>query len=371
MDQQPRGTSHTTVGPGHLAGLAASVTFGASAPFTAALAGGGSPLFIAGLLYGGAAIVLVPVAVTRLARGRATLPARGDFATLAVITVLGGIVGPVLLVTGLERLSSSVASLLLNLEAVATVAIGVVAFREHVGRRGWGALALVVAGGGMLVGAPQGSFDVVGAAAIAGACLCWGIDNNLSRRLSLNDVFVVSGAKALGASIPMLLLAAVLGGSGGSPGILGLLVVGAIGYGCSIGLDLFALRSLGAAREAVLFATAPFVGAAVGLALGNPLGWAGVAAGVVMAAGVALLVREDHDHAHHHESLTHGHWHTHDDGHHGHDHPPGLEVVEGRRGRHLHVHHHDDLVHAHPHVPDAHHRHGHADDSGDQRAGGH
>lgn len=352
-------TRRGRLGSGHVAGLAAAVTFGASAPFTAAFAGGGSPLFIAGLLYGGAAIVLVPVAATRLGRRRASLPGRGDLGTLAVITVLGGMVAPVLLVVGLERLSSSVASLLLNFEAVATVIIGVAAFREHLGRRGWAALGLVVAGGGMLVGAPAGSFDLLGAAAIAGACACWGIDNNLSRRLALHDVFVISGAKALGAATPMLVLALATGRTGGTPAVAGLLVVGAIGYGCSIGLDLFALRHLGATREAVLFATAPFVGAAVGLALGEPLGWAGLGAGALMAAGVALLVREDHDHTHHHESLTHGHWHTHDDGHHDHDHPPGLEVVEGRRGRHLHVHNHAELVHAHPHVPDAHHRHGH------------
>ena len=347
------------LGSGHVAGLAAAVTFGASAPFTAAFAGGGSPLFIAGLLYGGAAIVLVPIAIVRLVRRRATLPARRDLGTLAVITVLGGMVAPVLLVVGLERLSSSVASLLLNFEAVATVTIGVVAFREHLGRRGWVALGLVVAGGGLLVGAPAGSFDLPGAAAIAGACACWGIDNNLSRRLALHDVFVISGAKALGAATPMLVLALATDRMDGSPVIAGLLLVGIIGFGCSIGLDLFALRQLGATREAVLFATAPFVGAAVGLALGEPLGWAGLGAGVLMAAGVALLVREDHDHTHHHEVMTHGHWHSHDDDHHDHDHPPDLEIVEGRRGRHLHVHDHQDLVHAHPHAPDAHHRHRH------------
>ena len=352
--EQP--TSGTAAG--QLAGLAAAITFGASAPFTAAFAGGASPILVAGLLYGGAAVVLVPVAAVRVARGQARPPGPGQWPDLAVLTILGGIVGPVLLVVGLERLSSSVASLLLNLEAVATVLIGALAFREHVGRRAWTALALVVAGGALLVGAPAGAVDPIGMAAVAGACLCWGVDNNLSRRLSLHDVFVISGAKAAGAAIPMLTLAWLIG-SGGTPEVGSLLVVGAIGYGVSIGLDLFALRHLGASREAVIFATAPFVGAVVGLALGEPLGWFGIAAGALMAFGVVLLLREDHEHLHRHEPLEHEHWHTHDDGHHDHDHPDGLRVVVGRRGRHAHLHVHDPVEHSHPHVPDEHHRHRH------------
>lgn len=351
----------SSVGSGQLAGLAAAVTFGASAPFTAALTGGASPLLVAGLLYAGAAVVLVPVAVVRVARGRARLPSRADWRDLAWVTVLGGMLGPVLLVVGLERLSSSVASLLLNLEAVATVLVGAAVFREHVGRRAWVALGLVVAGGAVLVGAPEGSFDALGAMAVAGACACWGMDNNLSRRLSLEDAVVVAGAKAAGAALPMLALWSVIGDRGGSPGLVGLLAVGAVGYGLSIVLDLVALRQLGASREAVVFATAPFVGAAVGLLLGNPLGVAGAAAGALMAAGVAVLLREDHDHLHRHERLEHAHWHTHDDGHHHHEHPADLHVVSGRRGRHLHHHVHEQLEHSHAHVPDAHHRHDHPD----------
>ncbi len=346
---------------GRVAGLAAAVTFGASAPLTAALAGGSSPVLVAGLLYAGAALVLVPVAVVRIRRRGARLPVGRDRLTLLALTLLGGIAGPVLLVTGLERLSSSVASLLLNLEAVATVLVGAVVFREHVGGRAWRALALVVAGGAVLVGAPSGGVDPIGAACILGACCCWGVDNNLSRTLVLEDTVVVAGAKALGAATPMLVLGVVLGGSGGVavPAGTGLLAVGAVGYGASISWDLVALRHLGAAREAVLFATAPFVGAVVGLALGQPLGWAGAAAGGLMAAGIATLLREDHSHEHRHEPMLHEHWHTHDDGHHDHDHPPGLEVQTGRGGRHRHLHQHREVVHTHPHVPDSHHRHTH------------
>jgi drug/metabolite transporter (DMT)-like permease len=334
------------------------VTFGASAPLTAAFAGGASPVLVAGLLYAGAAAVLVPVALVRVARGQARSIGRSEWPDLLALTVLGGIIGPVLLVVGLERLSSSIASLLLNLEAVATVLIGAAAFGEHVGRRAWLALTLVVAGGAVLVGAPTGAVDPLGVAAVAGACLCWGVDNNLSRRLSLHDVFVVSGAKAAGAAVPMLVVATVAAGDG-APAVGPLLVVGAVGYGVSIGLDLFALRQLGASREAVIFATAPFVGAVVGLLLGDPLGWAGVVAGSLMALGVVVLFREEHEHLHRHEPLEHEHWHTHDDGHHDHDHPPDLRVVTGRRGRHAHVHVHDEVEHSHRHVPDSHHRHRH------------
>jgi len=186
------------------------------------------------------------------------------------------------------------------------------------------------------------------------------LDNNLSRRLSLDDVVVVSGVKAAGAAVPMLALAVLTGRTGGSPHVAGLLAVGAVGYGVSIGLDLIALRHLGAAREAVIFATAPFVGAVVALGLGEPLGWTGAAAGGLMAAGILVLLCEEHQHQHRHEPMEHEHWHTHDD-HHRHEHPPGLTVVEGGRGRHRHRHVHAELVHAHPHLPDAHHRHAHRD----------
>jgi drug/metabolite transporter (DMT)-like permease len=341
---------------GYAAGLAGAALFGVSAPITSRLLSGSGTLLVAGLLYAGAAIAL---SITRLARGPAPGEApihRRDWPLLGAVTLFGGVVGPVLLVVGLRRLTPDAASLLLNLEAPATMALGVWLFGEHLGRRGLAAAALLIAGAVVVTAGPGGVRpDGLGALAIAGACLAWGLDNNLAQRLSARDPIRVAQLKALGACIPVLVLAVLLGEPVGPLGSLaGLVAVGAAGYGLSITLDLHALRRLGAAHEAAVFATAPFVGAAFAIVvLGAPLTVSILVAAVVMATGLALLLTADHSHAHTHQPLQHEHRHTHDDGHHLHTHQP--PVV----GAHSHPHLHEPISHTHGHLPDVHHRHPH------------
>jgi hypothetical protein len=142
--------------------------------------------------------------------------------------------------------------------------------------------------------------------------------------------------------------------SGAALAAVGLVLCGAIGYGASLRLYLAAQRALGAGRTASVFATAPFVGAAVAWALGDRTGGPAVFAGaVMMAAGVFLHATERHSHEHAHVALEHDHAHTHDDGHHLHAHDPMPT------GSHSHPHRHEPIVHAHPHAPDAHHEHEH------------
>ena len=351
---------------GQFAGIGAAVLFGCSAPLISTLTGSGSALSIAGLLYGGATLALLAV---RLVRGtRAETPIRReDWPALAALTLLGGVVGPVALVLGLARLPAATSSLLLNLEAVFTLAIAVLLGREHLGRRGLVSALLTIAGAVVLSQGSLRSATAIGGALIALATLAWGIDNNLSLRLSLRDPIQITTAKAAGAALPMLLLALLLGHAFPPlPLTLALLGIGALGYGISIWLDLLALRNLGAAREAVLFSTAPFVGALFSVvvlreSLSAPL----LLATGLMGAGVVLLLREQHSHRHRHESLVHAHRNRHDpssgDSHHDHDHAP--EELEGLPSEHpfwhAHEHRHRELEHGHPHVSDAHHRHRH------------
>jgi len=351
---------------GQLAGLGAAVLFGCSAPLISTLTGAGSALSIAGLLYGGATLALLAV---RLLRGsEAETPVgRQDLPGLAALTLLGGVVGPLALVLGLARLPAASSSLLLNLEAVFTLAIAVLLGREHLGRRGLLAAGFTIAGAVVL---SEGSFsgaNGVGSALIALATLAWGIDNNLSQRLSLRNPIQIATFKAAGASLPMLALALLLGQPFPAlPVTLALLAIGALGYGLSIWLDLLALRDLGAAREAVLFSTAPFVGALFSLLiLREAFSPQLLLAAGLMAAGVLLLLREQHSHWHHHDVLRHAHRHRHDprdgDPHHEHVHDP--EDLQGVAADqpfwHAHEHRHGELEHAHPHVSDAHHRHHH------------
>jgi len=220
-----------------------------------------------------------------------------------------------------------VGSLLLNLEAPFTMLLAVAVFGEHLGRREVGGATLVVVGAALLGMVPGDiKADGLGMAALAGACLSWAIDNNLTQSLSLRDPVAVARAKTLGAGILSLALSAV-GGSAipTTPRIAAALAVGFVSYGLSIVLAVEALRRLGAAREAAFFATAPFIGAAVAVpVLGEALGIREVVAAGVMASGLVVLLREEHGHLHIHEPLEHDHRHVHDEHHQHHG-----DAVEG------------------------------------------
>jgi drug/metabolite transporter (DMT)-like permease len=337
--------------------LAAALLFGAGTPFAQLLLAQASPWLLASLLYLGSGIGLA--LLRALTRATPVATARTERWWLAGAVLAGGIAGPVLLMLGLARMPASTASLLLNAEAVFTAAIAWFVFRENVDRRVALGMAAIVAGGVVL--SWPGRTDPIGwvpALLVAGACLCWGIDNNLTRKISLRDATWIAMVKGLAAGTTNLVLALALGASWPAPAVvLGAAVVGLASYGASLALFVVALRHLGTARTGAYFSVAPFFGAAVAVALGDPVQPQLVAAGALMALGVALHVTERHEHPHAHERLGHTHEHVHGAGdpHHEHAHEP--PVPPGTRHTHAHVH--EPMVHAHPHFPDAHHRHDH------------
>ena len=275
--------------PATLYALVAAALFGASAPFAKMLLGSTPPLVLAGLLYLGAGLLALLLSL----RARSSFDARAVRMLLIAITA-GGIAGPVLLMFGLQRTAASTASLLLNLESVFTGAIAM-ALGERVSRRALAALALTVAGAATL------SFEHGGATrawwgplAIAAACAAWGIDNNATQRLSDKDPLVVVRYKGLAAGSFSLALGLAIGGRLPDARHLGAaLAVGALGNGLSLALYVRALGGLGAARTATLFATAPFTGALVAIALLHERpGWSFLAGACVLAIGAALLVTE-------------------------------------------------------------------------------
>lgn len=285
---------------------------------------------------------------------------RSDIVTLGALILTGGVVAPVLLMLGLRRLDAVPASLLLNLEGPFTVMVGLTLFREHLGRRALAAAAIVFVGASIVTIAPGDlrGIDLVGALLVGGACAAWGVDNNLTQRLTVRDPFAIVLVKTGAAAAINIPIA--LGRGATSPGvgiIAAALLVGAISYGISIVLDAYALRFLGAAREAAVFATAPLAGVTIAiLAFGETLQVADVLGAAVMAVGTAVLLRSEHDHVHSHQSIEHEHRHVHDE-HHRHDHPNGANLAEPHSHRHVHA----GLVHQHEHVSDIHHRHDHDD----------
>jgi drug/metabolite transporter (DMT)-like permease len=342
--------------------LLGAALFGASAPISKLLLPGFGPLALAGLLYAGAGAGLTLFRViARCAKARSesreAALSRRDWPLLVGITLAGGVVGPVLMLTGLERLSGVASSLLLNLEGPFTILIAVMVFSEHLGRREAGGVFAILAGGALIGFRPaEVSGDWIGALSIAGACASWGIDNNLTQRLSVRNPTAVVQVKTLGAGVLTLTIAVASGQK--FPGTMlvgGALLLGSLSYGLSIVLDTYALRILGAAREAAFFATAPFVGALIAIPLlhERPTGVDGMAT-LAMIGGIAMLLGARHEHLHTHEALEHAHLHVHDE-HHQHAHEGGGEVVEP----HSHPHRHGEITHAHPHVSDVHHRHSH------------
>lgn len=345
------------IGIGYALGSAA--LFGASTPFAKALLGDVSPWLMAGLLYFGVGIGLGAYRLVDFfglnARREAPLR-RADLAWLIAVIVFGGVAGPVLLMLGLISTPASTAALLLNLESIATLAIAWLVYRENVDLRiGIGAAAILLGAvilswdGGALVLSP-GSF------AIVGACLCWGIDNNLMRRLSGADPVQIAMIKGLAAGAVNITLSLMLGNS--LPPLLATaqaMAIGFIGYGVSLVMFIYALRHLGSARTGAYFSLAPFIGAFVSvLAFGDTVSPALLIAGLLMALGLYLHLVEHHEHEHEHGPLAHEHSHTHDE-HHQHVHAAGDPAGE----QHTHWHQHATLRHRHPHYPDMHHRHRH------------
>lgn len=346
--------------------LAAALLFGASTPLAKILVGDVAPLMLAGLLYLGSGLGLCLLLALRQAwrrqrrqRGqtveRLRIP-KAELPWLLGAIVFGGVLGPALLMLGLTQTSGASAALLLNVEGVLTAVIAWLVFKENADRHIVLGMVAIVLGGVLLSWAPGGGSFSTGAVLIVGACLCWAIDNNLTRKVSSNDAMLVAGLKGLLAGLGNTAIALVSGLAWpSSSAVTASLVVGFFGYGLSLTLFVVALRTLGTARTGAYFSVAPIFGVLISLVLWpevpGPLFWI---AGALMALGVWLHVRERHEHGHTHAPLAHSHRHRHDE-HHQHAHAFAWSGAQP----HTHFHRHEVLTHKHPHYPDIHHQHSH------------
>jgi drug/metabolite transporter (DMT)-like permease len=269
--------------------------------------------------------------------------------------LFGGMLGPVFLMLGLSQTKASTASLLLNLESLATLAIAWIVFRENLDRRVFiGAMAILL---GAVVLSSHGGLDFEWSTlGIAAACLCWGIDNNLTRKISGADPILIASVKGLVAGPINLIISFAMGAQLPRLNVLGQgAILGLVTYGISLVFFILALRHLGTARTGAYYGTAPFVGAVLSIGLlGEPLTWHLAVAGGLMAIGVWLHLSEVHEHLHFHSEMQHEHRHVHDE-HHLHDH----EIGDPPGEPHTHRHRHAAVAHRHAHYPDLHHRHDH------------
>lgn len=334
--------------------LLAALLFGISTPLVQRFGHDAGPFATAALLYAGAALI---GALSRRPSQREARVMRADLPRLIAMAVFGAVIGPVALAWGLQRTSGASASLMLTFEALFTTVLAWWLYRESMDRRVWTAMALLLAGGATLVldQGQGGRLQLWGLLAVVLATAAWGVDNTLSRALADRDPGQVVMAKAaLGASATTLLAFIAREPLPSITAVVGLLGVGATGYGLSLRAYLLAQRAFGAARTGSVFAFAPFIGALLAIALGDrEVGWLTLAGGLLMLPGVALHLAETHAHEHEHKAVEHEHAHRHDDSHHGHRHDPMPQ------GEHSHRHRHEPSRHAHPHVPDLHHQHRH------------
>lgn len=346
---------NTLAHPGVVAALGAAALFGAGTPVAKLLLAHTSPWLLAGLLYVGAGLGIFLWRL--LTRAPHLQLQRSEFVWLAGGVMAGGMLGPVLLMTGLAGMKAADSSLLLNAEGVFTALLAWFVFRENFVRRiAWG-MAAIVAGAVILSWPRQAAVDELWASlAVLGACLAWAVDNNLTRKVSVADASFIAMTKGLVAGTTNLVLAVATGATWPpSEVVAAASLLGLLSYGTSLILFVIALRHLGTARTGAYFSVAPFFGAVLSIGLvGEPLTLRLGLAGSLMAIGVWLHLTEHHGHPHSHDPLEHRHEHDHDD-HHQHPHADGRAAAT----RHTHWHRHAPMVHSHEHYPDIHHRHPH------------
>src|SRR5216117_3874014 len=311
--------------------LLGALAFAASVPASKVLLRDFQPLALSGGLYLSAGLFCTVLLALESRRSRA--PASRlqgqDWRWLGAAIAAGGVLGPLALFYGLRWTSGYVVGLLLNFEAVFTVGLGALFSAERVGKRGMGGILLIIGGAILLSGIGQtdaGATRPLVALLVIAACACWGLDNNLTQRISLRDARYIVAIKGLVGGAVSLGLAFLFGQAGGWPdvkSVLAVALVGSISYGLSIVLFIRGLRELGIVHTGALFASAPGFAALLSwVFLHEAMHPAALLALTGMTGGAILLSTDVHEHEHAHEAVEHAHEHEHDE-HHQHEHRPG------------------------------------------------
>ena len=338
--------------------ILAAALYGISAPASKILLDYINPLFMAALLYIGAGLGMWIYNALNKLKSKQKIEAdlsKGEMPYIIAMIFLD-ILAPILLLLGLQRTTAGTASLLNNFEIVATSMIALIVFKEAIDKRQWIAMVLIILASAILTLSANDNFSLsVGSIFILLACLCWGIENNCTRQLSLKDPVQIVIIKGFGSGIGALIVCALWGEFNASIFyILCALVLGFVAYGLSILFYIFAQRSLGAARTSIYYSIAPFIGVLLSwIFLKEKITISFLVALSIIVIATYFMVTERHSHKHLHVTLTHNHKHRHDDGHHNHSHTETIDVY------HSHEHTHEVLEHSHSHYPDEHHRHEH------------
>ena len=313
-----------------------------------------APTFMAAFLYLGAGLGVGIMYVFHAKKeSRDERIGRDDIPYTLAMVVLD-IIAPILLMIGVKLGTAANASLLGNFEIVATTLIAFGLFREKVSARLWGAISLITVASIILSFSGEGSFSFsLGSVFVLGATVCWGLENNCTRKISGKSTYEIVTIKGLGSGTGSFIVAMILGES--IPGISYIaiiMILGFVAYGLSIFTYIRAQKTLGAAKTSAYYAIAPFIGVVMSAVfLKERFTMLFIIALIIMIAGTVLIVRDtlihSHKHAHTHliththDGSTHTHVieHSHDhvhvinEGKHGHTHSvEELEIALGHRG---------------------------------------
>lgn len=247
--------------------FAAAVLYACSVPLSKRLLLSLPPVLLAGFLYLGAGVGASALLLFRGKHAQAGVCSAAfsrQEKPYVVAMVLLDVLAPILLLFGLKNTTAASASLLNNFEIVATALFALLLFRESVSRRLWVAVGLITLGSCLLTFDADGVFAFSGGAVLVLlATVCWGLENNCTRKLSQNNPILIVAVKGLGSGAVSLAIGFLLGEkAGGAEAALLAMVAGFFTYGLSIACYIRAQRTLGAAKTSAYYAASPFIGAA-------------------------------------------------------------------------------------------------------------
>lgn len=274
--------------------IAAAVLYAMSSPFSKILLDDISPTMMASLLYLGAGMGLLITAFIRKMTGKRSneIPLDRSDLPFTIAMIVLDIIAPILLMTGLMMTSAATTSLLNNFEIVATTVIALAIFKEHVSPLLWTAIVFVTLSSIILTVDDLSGFVLSpGALLVLGACVCWGLENNCTRKLSQKDPIQITTVKGLFSGFGALIVALLIGSEFPSLVILIItLILGFLSYGLSITSYIRAQRDLGASRVSAYYSLAPFIGVGISIAvLGEQLDGTFIVALVMMLLGTSLV----------------------------------------------------------------------------------
>ncbi len=333
--------------------IISALLFGIATPINKLLLNDMNPFSLAGLLYLGASIGLFPVVLSRKELFYIFKLNRSNVNRLCGAIILGGIIGPILILFGLKFASASSVSLWLNLELVATSVLGFLFFKDYLGRKGWIGVMIALTSG-VLLTINEGNSGIISALLVTSACICWGFDNHFTALIDGISAVQSTFLKGFFAGIINITIGFFIFNSPISfKFIIYGIILGSISYGISIVFYIISAQKLGAIRSQIIFSSAPFFGVFFAVFfLSERITILQIISFILLIFSITLLAFEKHEHRHEHDKIEHTHLHNHDDFHHDHKHDEKISF-------HEHLHLHKNLVHSHPHWPDIHHRHKH------------